>query len=208
MRKVILMAAVAVMVAMGANAQQQQPTELPHTETTQSVSVDINIPMLAGIHHAHEFPLARRATLIGRIGVQSFGFRDFNLFGGKSSFWYIIPSIDIEPRFYYGLDRRKAHGRNTAGNAGSFFALQAKNFMPFGYISESDARVDAGLTALTPMWGMRRVWNEHWLFEFTAGYSFAWGWKGDYLHAPHLGVRFGYSFEPHPHILLHGNAGT
>jgi hypothetical protein len=67
-----------------------------------------------------------------------------------------------------------------------------KNFMPFGYVSNGAAIV--GATAFTPMWGMRRVWGGHWLFEFTTGASLAWGWRGGFLTSPHVNVRFGYSF--------------
>ena len=65
--------------------------------------------------------------------------------------------------------------------------------MPFGYISDRGMKF-TGVTVLTPMWGLRRVWGDHWLFEFTAGYSLGLGWKGVVDDSPHLGVRFGYSF--------------
>lgn len=163
----------------------------PHTETTQSVS--LSIPLGAGLHYAYEHPLARRITLIGRVGADAGAAWRYNLLNGDRLFWVIAPSVDIEPRFYYGLDRREAHGRSTEKNAGSFFALQMKNIMPFGYISDSDMKI-VGATGFTPMWGLRRVWGAGWLFECTAGASLAWGWEGGFQSSPHLGVRFGYSF--------------
>jgi hypothetical protein len=189
MKKIILMAAAVMMAATGARGQVRPAR--PSAETTRSVSLDI--PYGASLHYAYEHPLARRATVTGRVGVDAGAAWGYNLFDGDFFVWAIAPSIDIEPRFYYGLDRRAARGRGTAGNAGSFLALQMKNIMPFGYISDSDLRI-VGASSFTPMWGLRRVWGGHWLFEFTAGASLAWGWEGGYLGSPHLCVRFGYSF--------------
>lgn len=203
MRKLFLVAVV-VIVAVGANAQNKQNAqgelfpEYPSVETTQSVS--FNIPAGAGLHYAYEYPLGRLTTIVGRVGVEAGAmWGDYIMVNNgwfewkHGALWMIVPSIDIEPRFYYGLDRRSGHGRSTYGNAGSFLALQMKNVMPFGYVSDSDLAIN-GATALTPMWGLRRVWGGNWLFEFTAGTSIAWGWAGGSGKDLHLGVRFGYSF--------------
>jgi hypothetical protein len=191
MKKIILMAAAAIVLAATGARAQERFAEQPRTETTQSVS--LYLPYGVGLHYEYEHPLARRATITGRVGVDGGAAWGYNLFEGDFFVWTVIPSVDIEPRFYYGLDRRAARGRGTAGNAGSFLSLQMKNFMPFGYISDSDLTL-VGATSFTPMWGMRRVWGGHWLFEFTAGAALAWGWKGGFQGSPHLGVRFGYSF--------------
>ncbi len=180
---------------LGAVAQiysDEQPFAAPaSTEATHSVSLDI--PMGANLHYAYELPIARRATVIGRIGAYASVVWGYNMFFGNYSYWSIFPSIDIEPRFYYGLDRREAHGRNTEGNAGSFIALNIKNILPFGYISDPGIGF-SGATVFTPQWGLRRVWGGHWLFEFTTGINLAVGWKGGTEWSPSLLVRFGYSF--------------
>jgi hypothetical protein len=190
MRKVFLLTVATLAMAAGANAQERFAGR-PHTETTEAVS--LQIPFGASLHYGYEHPLGRLTTLVGRAGVDAGAAWGSDWFGNDSFLLAIAPSIDIEPRFYYGLDRRAAHGRSTAGNAGSFLALQLKNIMPFGYVSERNTTID-GATALTPMWGLRRVWGDNWQFEFTTGYSVSWGWKGESVNYLHLGVRFGYSF--------------
>lgn len=181
--------------ASGAVAQifsDEQPfAGTASTEATHSVSLDI--PMGAGLHYAYEHPIARRATLIARAGVYAGGAWGYSMLSGNYAYWMIFPSIDIEPRFYYGLDRREAHGRDTEGNAGSFISLQIKNIIPLGYISDRCMSF-VGATVFTPQWGLRRVWGGHWLFEFTAGVSLAAGWKGGAAWSPDLDIRFGYSF--------------
>ena len=184
MKKVVLTAA--AMFAISANAQT--PATRPSAEATQSVQIS-----LMGLHYAYEPPLARRFTLTERVGADLGVSVDGDLFGNSRTTWMAAPTIDIEPRFYYGLDRRAVHGRSTAGNAGSFLALRVKNMMPLGWSSDKGAK-PVGATFFAPMWGMRRVWGEHWLFEFTAGANFGIGWKGEYGWTPHAGVRFGYSF--------------
>jgi hypothetical protein len=190
MKRVILMAAMAVMIAVSANAQSDN-TQKPSAETTQSVS--LSIPFNPSLQYGYELPFARRGTITGRVGLDGGPAEGGGVFGDYD-LWMIAAAIDIEPRYYYGLDRRAAHGRSTAGNAGSFFALQVKNVLPLGYVSDSNFDI-YGATIFTPMWGMRRVWGESWQFEFTTGYSFGAGWGNGALdHGLHLGVSFGYSF--------------
>ncbi len=191
MKRVLFLAAftaVAVMTAVSANAQTRTST-LPAAEDTQSVSFSV-----LGLHYGSEYSLARRFTLTGRVGVDGAVAWGYDLFGGNGTFWAIAPSIDIEPRFYYGLDRRAAHGRSTAGNSGSFLSLNVKTLLPVGYISSSDSR-PTGATFLLPKWGLRRVWGKHWLFEFTAGAALGWGWEDrEFMCTPAIGLRFGYTF--------------
>jgi len=147
-----------------------------------------------GLHYAYEHPLARRFTIVGRVGADTEAmWSSHTFYGDYYSYFMVAPSIDIEPRFYYGLDRRARHGRSTRGNAGSFVSLQLKNILPMGYISNDTMRI-VGSTSLTPMWGLRRVWGEHWLFEFTAGETIAIGWGGEFQHGLYANIRFGYSF--------------
>jgi hypothetical protein len=193
MKKLIFVTLTALFLApLCANAQGEQFAERPSVETTQSVSLNAT-PTDFGVHYTYEHPLARRATLIGRVGASVAGVGDTGDFIGTWNYWFVAPTIDIESRFYYGLDRRAAHGRSTAGNSGSFLALQVKNLMPFGYVSASEWTID-GATLVTPMWGLRRVWNENWLFEVTTGYTLALGWQGNVGSGLHVGLNFGYTF--------------
>ncbi len=194
MKKILICSIASLMLApLVASAQSENFAEKPSTETTQSVSLNLQLPFSAGLHYAYELPIARRATIIGRIGADAYASWGYNMWSGNWSYLAITPTIDIEPRFYYGFDRREAHGRSTAGNAGSFLALQVKNMMPFGYVSDNDLYI-AGATFITPMWGLRRVWADHWQFEFTAGAHLGLGWNGGLQYGPHVGLRFGFSF--------------
>ena len=180
------------LVPLAANAQTDRFASLPSVETTQSVSLNLQLPINAGLSYAYELPIARRATIIGRIGADAYAVLGGWPFSDHLDLM-ITPTIDIEPRFYYGLDRRAGHGRSTAGNSGSFLTLQIKNILPLGYIFDDDLTIFGG-TYFTPAWGLRRVWNDHWMFETTVGAYVDVGWRGGYEYGYHLGVRFGYTF--------------
>ncbi len=196
MKKFLFCAIAALFSApSGAIAQifsDEQPFAEPASvEATHSVALDI--PLGANLNYAYELPVARRTTVIGRVGAYAAVAGGYNMLFGQWLTWMVLPAIDIEPRFYYGLDRREAHGRSTEGNAGSFLSMNIKNILPFGYISDRGMTF-SGATVFTPQWGLRRVWGGHWLFEFTAGINLAAGWRGGFEWSPSVIVRFGYSF--------------
>lgn len=210
MKKFIFCALAALLVApFAASAQSQNFAQKPRVEAGHSVSLD-----LMGLHYGYELPVSRTFSLIGRVGG-NFGATWYNSRGGNwrtgnavpwGDYWMITPSVEIEPRWYYGLDRRERHGRSSFGNAGSFVSVNIQSRFP-GYISDKGFDMD-GVTFFSPTWGMRRMWGGHWMFEFTAGARLGvthdghW-WKSaggiscdkrtplDYLN---FNVRFGYSF--------------
>ncbi len=214
MKKTIICAIAALFMApLIASAQSGQSATKPYTEANHSVSLD-----LLGLHYGYELPLWRTGTIIGRVGA-NFGITGQTTRGGDwrtgtgvpwGDYWMVAPSIELEPRWYYGLDRRDRHGRSTFGNAGSFVSLNVQNRFP-GYISDKGFDM-YGVTFFSPTWGLRRVWRDHWMFEFTTGVRFGvthnggYWWNGDadggvswanrkaVIDHINVNVRFGYSF--------------
>ena len=217
MRQFIVCAFVALfLIPLTGAAQRRQVTitpiteeplaELPRTEANHSVSIT-----LLGLRYAYEHPIGRTGTIIGRAGADfgvSWGddgiFDDYN-------YWVVAPTLEVEPRWYYGLDRRTAKGRSTAGNTGSFLSLNLQTLLP-GYVSDRSLGKMSGATSLSPTWGLRRVWRDHWMFEFSTGLAFIYLHRGTdwigfsfsdglyldrdrhFFWGPQLNVRFGYSF--------------
>jgi hypothetical protein len=176
---------------------------LPSAEAGHSISIN-----LLGVNYAYEHPIGRKASVIARAGLR-FGMAGSTSGGGSwrtgtgiaysSDFsWMTAPYIEVEPRWYYGFDRRESKGRSTEGNAGSFLSLRVHNSFP-GYISDESLRI-VGTTFFAPAWGLRRMWAEHWMFEFSVGYLVGFThrdrWWNDnrLVHSLDLNVRFGYSF--------------
>lgn len=198
-------AAVTAMVAVAttlpfstANAQERF-AEPSRTEANHSVSID-----LIGIHYAYEHPLGRTATIVGRAGA-NFGFAWSGSWRSGTmyyygSYWEVKPTVEIEPRWYYGLDRREWRGRSTDGNAGSYLSLNVSNVFP-GYNS-NDFKM-WGYTTFAPTWGMRRVWSSGLMLEFSTGYRFGFYHDPattpifddeDFLNHIDLNLRFGFKF--------------
>ena len=218
MKKLIFCALAAIiLIPLTGAAQRRQVTitpiapvveepfaQPPHTEANHSISLGY-----LWLRYAYEHPISRTSTIIGRAGAD-FGAAWGNGFFGNYSYWVAAPVIEVEPRWYYGLDRRAAHGRSTEGNAGSFLSLNLQTMLP-GYVSDRSMEM-SGVTALSPTWGFRRVWGSGWMFEFRTGLVFLYLHRGmNYLGfspfdglyvgtdrhlfwAPQLNFRFGYSF--------------
>ncbi len=215
MKKIVFCALAAIFLVPLTCAAQRRVTELtpipkpdpatlPHTEANHSISLNY-----LGLRYAYEHPIGRTGTIIGRAGAD-FGAAWGDGFFGDYSYWMAAPVLEVEPRWYYGLDRRAAKGRRTAGNAGSFLSLGLQNYFP-GYISDRSLKM-SGVTTLSPTWGFRRVWGSGWMFEFRTGLVFLYSHSGvnyigsstiDGLYtdtdrhlfwAPQLNFRFGYKF--------------
>lgn len=204
MRKPIFHIFVALfLVPLCANAQvfdDERFAAPPRVEGGHSLSIG-----LVGLQYSYEHPIGRKATIIVRagadFGVAWGGWRTgtgIGWAGSSYSYWMVVPVLEIEPRWYYGLDRRDIHARSTEGNAGSFLSLKIRNVFP-GYISDPYLRT-IGSTTFTPAWGLRRMWGGHWLFEFAAGFKIGithygewWGGERAIDHID-LNLRFGYSF--------------
>lgn len=188
MKKVVLSIAVVLSAAVSAYAQNAQAVQLPHTEANNSVSVDC-----AGLHYAYEHPIWRKGTIIGRAGM-NFGGEWCGFFKARYNFWALTPSLEIEPRWYYGLDRRVDKGRSIAKNAGSFLSMRLYTCLPLGNFPKYDWRF-RGASVIAPNWGLRRVWSERWMLEFHAGYSLGYSHCSEGIfYGPDLNFRFGISF--------------
>lgn len=102
------------------------------------------------------------------------------------------PVLQIEPRYYFNLNKRAAKGKNTYLNSGGFLALSCTFFLP--PLSYNTDKPLSGFF-ITPYWGVKRVWYKHFLFEFGAGLNFFkfFSWKQVGIF-PYLNYKLGYQF--------------
>lgn len=191
MKNSIFSLALAMMAIFGVEQIAAQSTQQskPKVESTQSVTLSVSQGL--GLHYGYEIALGRLTTITGRIGGNA-GARWGTGFFDNYHVWMVAASIDIEPRFYYGLDRRAALGRSTASNQGSFVAVNIKNILPCGYISDRQLDILGG-TIITPQWGTR-LGGKRWITEFTAGVNLAFPWNGQLHVTPEVTLRLIYSF--------------
>jgi hypothetical protein len=102
---------------------------------------------------------------------------------GFDTWWYdsakdgsgsvLVPSINIEPRYYYNIGRRHERGKNTSKNSANFVTVSLEYY--------PDAFVLGNLPSylyvpnqlhIIPKWGIRRMIGQHFSYEAGAGIGY------------------------------------
>ena len=145
----------------------------------------ISTTLGAGLEYGFEWAFLGQATLIGRIGYAS---KDFSLRSSLDNFQWsttMAPAVTLEPRYYFLMNWRDAHGKYTAGNSAEFFGV------PVMATLRKDGKA-LGELAVSPVLGVRRAFARHWFHEFTAGADLLC--YPSFIASPHVGYRIGYLF--------------
>jgi hypothetical protein len=124
----------------------------------------------------YETKLARKVALHVETGAALYTYKvESNDSTEKSKTGTITaPFFAIEPRFYYGLDRRAKLNRNTSHNGSNFISLNmlyVANDNEFSN-SNSDYKVVPSVSVI-PTYGIRRSFAKNFNYEFL----FGWGYK-------------------------------
>ena len=111
MKRVILsLVALAAAVTMAAQVRPQ---------SNHTVSTTLGL----GLEYGFEWAFAGQATVIGRVGYAS---KDFLLRSSLDNFQWsttMAPMVTLEPRYYFLMNWREAHGKYTRGNSAEFFSV-------------------------------------------------------------------------------------
>ena len=103
-RMILSLVALAAAVTMAAQVR-------PQNNHTLSTTVGL------GLEYGFEWAFAGQATVIGRVGYSS---KDFTLRNSLDNFQWsstMAPMVTLEPRYYFLMNWRDAHGKYTAGNS-------------------------------------------------------------------------------------------
>lgn len=153
---------------------------LPNSVQSQNKAVEnstigIQIGVL-GVWLHNELRLTQEIALRSEIGL------DAGLFGGSLFYdngtgYALIPTITIEPRWYYNLEKRASKSRNTADNGGNFVSLKTSYLPDWFVISNYENIFVINQITIIPTWGIRRNIGNHFNYEAGIGigyrYSFA-----------------------------------
>lgn len=123
----------------------------------------------AWVHN--EAKLTNSIALRSEIGLD-FGFRISNFYtddGDKEFDFLLVPVINLEPRWYYNLNKRKQKSKNISNNSGNFLSLKT-SYLP-GLFVISDVENAKGVSSISaiPTWGIRRSLGKH--FNFETGFG-------------------------------------
>ncbi len=119
-------------------------------------------------------------------------------FNNKIDF-LIIPSISLEPRWYYNLKKRAASSKKIEGNSGNFLSLKSSYHPERFVISNHDNFEITQQFSLIPTWGIRRNVGRHLQYEagMGIGYRYFFGDQAGIISnggevALNLHLRLGY----------------
>ena len=167
------MSLVALMTAVAVQAQVRP-------ETNHTVSTTLG----AGLEYAFEWaPGLGKATLVARAGAAS---RTWSLSSALDDFFWsttMVPAVTLEPRYYFLMDWREAHGKYTRGNSAEFIGVPVTAYF---------SKAGFGELVVTPRAGVRRAFARHWFHEFTAGADLLC--LPAFKVTPHVGYRIGFLF--------------
>jgi len=122
---------------------------------------------LVGIWANNELRLSNQFALRTEIGLEllsfEYAYTDETKYGAA-------PSISIEPKWYYNLEKRVRKGRNIAENSGNAFSVRINYLSPNAFLI-SDIENYKGVDQLNiiPKWSIRRVYGKHFIFETGFG---------------------------------------
>ncbi|PLX02767.1 MAG: hypothetical protein C0595_09585 [Marinilabiliales bacterium] len=109
---------------------------------------------------------------------------------------YVIPSVSMEPRWYYNLKRRVRKGRRIDSNSGDFVSLIAK-INPNVFVFPNNIN-SPHLFSIIPTWGLRRAIGRNFNLETSmgAGYrvAFSPSTKTTKELIYYINLRFGFVF--------------
>ncbi|NRT17146.1 hypothetical protein HNP99_003525 [Flavobacterium sp. 28A] len=144
--------------------------------SAQEISVEENMyGVELGIVKAdvfYEFKLDRKWALRTELATELSTYTYFDWDTGLTNGTIIPVSVVVEPRFYYGIDRRNRLGRNIAHNSSNFFSLKTSfsaNRIPI-YITEDNSRIANSILAI-PTFGIRRSFAKNFSYEFAFGFG-------------------------------------
>lgn len=174
----------------------------------QEVSVD---KKLYGVYFGllnsgfqYETRLDRKITLMSEVGITlAMSTKESNNPEIKDQTTTIFaPYLALEPRWYYGLDRRHRLGRNIKNNSSNYVSLLTS------YISSKTPVIKNGdfditpAIFLVPKFGIRRSFAKNFNYEFSGGYGYQYNFfsKTNPCDCKHftttidLQARIGYNF--------------
>lgn len=121
----------------------------------------------------NETALSDQITLRSELNV-GFGWTSGDAYTGGSE-WAFIPTIVVEPRYYYNLEKRFNKGKITHNNSGNYLSL-GLGYQPGLAIGTENTYAHPALSFI-PRFGVKRSIGKHFTYETNIGLGYAWVFK-------------------------------
>lgn len=120
---------------------------------------------------------------------------DGGFFGSSGDFNYaFVPTISIEPRWYYNFNRRAIKGKKVINNSANYFALDGTYVSDLFVITNEEGTEAVPTFLLLPKWGLKRTLGQRVTFNFAVGYGVSF-WENTTEGQIGLDLKFGYVFK-------------
>ena len=96
----------------------------------------------------------------------------FSVGANRDEKFVLIPSVRVEPRWYYNLGKRSDKGKNIKKNSANFLALNTTWNPDFFFISNEENIDVISTLAFIPKWGIKRMYGSHFTFETGIGLGY------------------------------------
>jgi hypothetical protein len=121
----------------------------------------------------NETALSDQISLRSELNV-GFAWSSGNTYTGASE-WAFIPSIIVEPRYYYNLEKRYNKDKKTHNNSGNYLSL-GLGYQPGLAIGTENIHAHSSLFFM-PKYGIKRSIGKHFSYETNIGLGYAWVFK-------------------------------
>ena len=149
-----------------------------------------------GIWVHNEARLSNHIALRSELGL------DAGVYGNDNIDGYLLaPSITLEPRWYYNLNKRQGKSKRIDGNSGNFISIKTTYHPDWFVISNENNFTFIPDITIIPTWGIRRNIGNHFNYEAGFGVGYIHYFKKDNVVlineadvAINLHLRIGYRF--------------
>ncbi len=125
---------------------------------------------LFGLELYNESRIGEKLALRSQLGLNSGGFWAGSSY--KKPGFVIAPSINLEPKYYYNINKRSAKGKNIKNNSANYISIQAVYIPNWFVISNYDNVEVSNQISLIPTFGIRRNFGKNFNYEFKVGYGY------------------------------------
>ena len=124
---------------------------------------------ILGVWVHNEVKLSNAIALRSELGVD-FGFYSSNFY--NDSGFLAVPSLTLEPRWYYNLNKRVSKSRRIDGNSGNFVSIRI-NYHPDLLLNSINENYNfISDLSIIPTWGIRRSIGKHFNYETGIGVGY------------------------------------
>lgn len=114
--------------------------------------------------------IALRSEFAWGFGWTSGGFID-----NSEAHWAALPYINVEPRYYFNLEKRRKKRKRIDNNCGNYLSL-CFGYQPGFGITSGNVNLNP-IAYIIPTYGLRRNIGKHFNFEFAFGIGKGWEFR-------------------------------